>query len=101
MCAFLFFFGFLLQDLKNKEKAERNARVQVAEAQHASVKDEIAKQVGGGAKRFAWAGSSFIPQQHSTTAVVVVALQAALRAALCCCCDALGPLFSVVGKVRC
>lgn len=39
-------FVFLPQDLKNKEKAERNAREQVAEAQHASVKDEIAKQVG-------------------------------------------------------
>ncbi|CAM9130728.1 unnamed protein product [Ectocarpus sp. 12 AP-2014] len=32
------------QDLKNKEKAERNARTQIAEAQHTSIKDEIAKQ---------------------------------------------------------
>lgn len=34
------------QELKNKEKAERDARNQVAEAQHTSIKDEIAKQVG-------------------------------------------------------
>lgn len=34
-----------LQELKQKEKAERNARMQVEEAQHNSIKDEIAKQV--------------------------------------------------------
>lgn len=39
---------FLPQDLKNKEKAERDARTQVAEAQHTNIKDEIAKQVGAG-----------------------------------------------------
>lgn len=38
----------LPQDLKNKEKAERDARTQVAEAQHTNIKDEIAKQVGAG-----------------------------------------------------
>lgn len=39
-------FFYLPQDLKNKEKAERDARTQVAEAQHTNIKDEIAKQVG-------------------------------------------------------
>lgn len=49
LCYFLVFAFFLcgaFQDLKNKEKAERDARTQVAEAQHTSIKDEIAKQVG-------------------------------------------------------
>lgn len=49
-CSCLFYpdLPHLPQELKNKEKAERDARTQVAEAQHTNIKDEIAKQVGAG-----------------------------------------------------
>lgn len=40
-----FLFLFFSQESKQKEKAERNASMKVAEAEQKSIKDEIAKQV--------------------------------------------------------
>lgn len=51
--SFVIFFVFP-QELKQKEKAERNARIQVAEDQQNSIKDEIAKQVHCGLR--CWVG---------------------------------------------
>ena len=36
------------QEMKLKEKAERDARLKVAHSQHTSIKDELAKQVWSG-----------------------------------------------------
>lgn len=66
--------------MKQREKAERNARNQVAEAQQKSIKDEIAKQVQCSCRtqelppRFSVHVMPMSPQAHNVKLAVLVSI---------------------------